>query len=71
MFYMTGFADEASANIDVQIAVTKELGWKNIEARMMYGNKNIASISDEEFEDLQQRDRQLGKTHYRFSGKQL
>lgn len=55
MFYMTGFADEASANIDVQIAVTKELGWKNIEARMMFGNKNIASISDEEFEILQQK----------------
>lgn len=60
MFYMTGFADEASANIDVQIAVTKELGWKNIEARMMYGNKNIASISDEEFEDLQQKLQEAG-----------
>ncbi|MBO5959493.1 MAG: sugar phosphate isomerase/epimerase, partial [Lentisphaeria bacterium] len=57
---MTGFADEASANIDVQIAVTKELGWKNIEARMMYGNKNIASISDEEFEDLQQKLQEAG-----------
>ena len=55
MFFMTGFADEASADINVQIAATKELGWSNIEARMMYGNKNIASISDEEFEDLQQK----------------
>lgn len=50
--YMTGFADEASGNIDVQIAVTKELGWKYIESRSLYGGKNIASISDAEFEEL-------------------
>ncbi len=51
-FYMTGFADEAADCIDRQIAATKELGWKNIEARGMYGAKNIASISDAEFEEL-------------------
>ncbi len=52
-FYMTGFADEASGDIDRQIAATKELGWKNIEARGMYGAKNIAGISDAEFEELE------------------
>ena len=31
--YFTGFADEASAALDDQIKVTKELGWTNIEAR--------------------------------------
>jgi len=53
MFYMTGFADEVSPDVDVQIKVTKELGWKNIEARGLFAyNKNIASISDEEFDIL-------------------
>lgn len=50
---MTGFADEASANPDVQIAVTKELGWNNIESRTIAapsGNKNIASLTDAEFD---------------------
>ncbi len=53
--YMTGFADEASEKIDIQIEVTKRLGWKNIEARGMFGSKNIASISDAEFEELQEK----------------
>lgn len=53
--YMTGFADEASEKIDIQIEVTKRLGWKNIEARGMFGPKNIASISDAEFEELQEK----------------
>ncbi len=58
-FYMTGFADEASPDIDKQIAVTKELGWKNIEARALYG-KNIAGISDAEFEELEGKLRDAG-----------
>ena len=53
MFYMTGFADEVSPNIDVQIRATKELGWKHIEARGLFAhNKNIASISDAEFDEV-------------------
>jgi sugar phosphate isomerase/epimerase len=47
--YLTGFADEAGAGIDRQIAATKELGWRNIEARNVDGT-NIHDISDEEFD---------------------
>lgn len=49
--YMTGFADEASGNIDLQIKTTRLLGWKNIEMRTVYGS-NIAFMSDAEFEEL-------------------
>ena len=52
--YFTGFADEASGNIDTQIKVTKELGWSNIESRALFG-KNLGSISDAEFEELQEK----------------
>jgi sugar phosphate isomerase/epimerase len=47
--YLTGFADEAAADIDGQIRATKELGWKNIESRNVNG-KNIHDISDREFD---------------------
>lgn len=47
--YLTGFADEASQNLDLQIKVTKALGWENIESRNIDG-KNIHDISDEEFD---------------------
>ncbi|MFP4382016.1 MAG: sugar phosphate isomerase/epimerase family protein [Candidatus Sumerlaeia bacterium] len=47
--YYTGFADEASPDIEVQIKATKELGWENIESRRI-GSANIHDISDEEFE---------------------
>lgn len=50
--FMTGFADEAADSIDLQIKATKELGWKNIEARGMFQAHNIASITDAEFEEL-------------------
>ncbi len=49
--YFTGFADEVSGNIDAQIKVTKELGWRNIEARNIEG-KNITDISDSQFEEV-------------------
>jgi sugar phosphate isomerase/epimerase len=52
--YLTGFADEASASIDVQIKATKELGWKWIESRNIDG-KNIHDIADADF------DRVVGK----------
>ena len=32
---LTGIADEAGAHVDAQIAATKELGWKHIEARFV------------------------------------
>lgn len=50
--FFTGFADEASRNFDEQIAVTCELGWHHIEARYIYDNRNLASITDAEFEHV-------------------
>lgn len=50
--YLTGFADEASIDLSIQIKATKELGWSNIETRKL-GDKNLATISDQEFEELQ------------------
>ncbi|MDT8390057.1 MAG: sugar phosphate isomerase/epimerase [Lentisphaeria bacterium] len=47
--YLTGFADEAGASIDVQIKATLELGWKNIEARNVEGG-NIHNVSDDVFD---------------------
>jgi sugar phosphate isomerase/epimerase len=47
--YLTGFADEAAADIDGQIQATKELGWKNIESRKI-GSGIIHDISDEDFD---------------------
>ena len=52
--FFTGFADEVSGNIDVQIKATKELGWKFIEARNI-GGENITDITDEKFEELYNR----------------
>ncbi|NRA39202.1 MAG: TIM barrel protein [Planctomycetes bacterium] len=49
--YLTGFADEASANIDVQIKANQELGWKWIESRCA-GSANIHDIDDAEFEQV-------------------
>ena len=46
--YLTGFADEASDDIDGQIAATQELGWRCIEARNING-QNIHDIPDEQF----------------------
>ncbi len=54
--YMTGFADEAGASLDVQIRVTKELGWRNIESRNVqvddFPAGNIHDISDAAFDRL-------------------
>ncbi len=53
--YFTGFADEAGGgDLDLQIKVTKELGWSNIEARNIFG-KNLAGISDEEFASVEEK----------------
>jgi sugar phosphate isomerase/epimerase len=49
--YMTGFADEASIDLDIQIKATKELGWSNIETRKL-GDKNLATLTDAEFDDV-------------------
>jgi sugar phosphate isomerase/epimerase len=47
--YMTGFADEASGDLDVQIRATKALGWENIESRNIDG-KNIHDMPEADFE---------------------
>jgi sugar phosphate isomerase/epimerase len=47
IMYFTGFADEASAALDGQIKVTKELGWNNIEARKVaVGSSPAGMIHD-------------------------
>lgn len=49
--YLTGFADEAGAGIEVQIQATKELGWNHIEARNIDG-VNIHDLPESEFEKV-------------------
>lgn len=49
--YFTGFADEVSGDIDIQIQATQELGWNNIEARSIDG-QNLTDICDEKFEEV-------------------
>lgn len=46
--YFTGIADEAGAELDVQLKATKELGWKFIESRKI-GSSSIAFMDDREF----------------------
>ncbi len=50
--FLTGFADEACADLAGQIAVTKELGWSHIELRNVSG-KMLGTMSDQEFEDAE------------------
>jgi sugar phosphate isomerase/epimerase len=47
--YLTGFADEAAADLDGQINATQELGWHNIESRNIDG-KNIHNMPDDAFD---------------------
>jgi len=51
--YLTGFADEAGADIHIQIKATKELGWENIESRNVKIDDrkgNLHDISDADFD---------------------
>ena len=50
---LTGFTDEASANIEDQIRVTKELGWSHLSARTI-NTANIHEITDDEFDALRE-----------------
>lgn len=47
--FFSGFADEACGDLAGQIAVTKELGWSNIELRNVDG-KVLGTMTDEEFD---------------------
>lgn len=44
----TGFADEASRDIEKQIQATKDIGWNHISARMV-GSANIHDLPEDEF----------------------
>ena len=48
---LTGFTDEASSDVNEQIRVTKELGWKYLSARTM-GSANIHDLSEADFEKV-------------------
>lgn len=45
---LTGFADEASRDLDKQIQATKDLGWHAISARMI-GSSNIHEMPENDF----------------------
>lgn len=49
--YYSGFADEASPELDLQLKVTQELGWQNIETRILCGG-NLASIDEAKFSEV-------------------
>src|SRR5204863_9276541 len=55
---LTGIGDEAGNSIDAQIAATKELGWKHIEARGVevpgFPKGNIHDIPDAAFDRVEQ-----------------
>lgn len=57
--YLTGFADEASPDIDQQIRVTRTLGWSHIEMRNVSigGSKpqNLHDVPDEVFDRIAER----------------
>ena len=49
--YLTGIADEASHDGNIQISTTLAMGWNAIEARCLNG-KNIHDVSDSEFDEF-------------------
>lgn len=51
--FLTGFADEAGADLSTQIRATRELGWRRIECRRI-GGKNLATLTDAEFDAVAQ-----------------
>ena len=56
---MTGFADEASADLQTQIEVHKQVGWDSIELRSI-GGKNICEVDEVTFEHIAQQMAQAG-----------
>lgn len=51
---LTGFADEASRDLDKQIAATRELGWSCISARMV-GGSNLHELPGDGFNQVADR----------------
>ncbi|GAA5483454.1 sugar phosphate isomerase/epimerase family protein [Haloferula sargassicola] len=58
---LTGFADEASRDLEKQIAATREIGWSAISARMI-GGKNIHELEQDEFDRVANRLDEAGIT---------
>ena len=48
---ISGFTDEVSDDLEVQIRALKELGWRHIDLRTVNG-KNVSSLSAEEFDNV-------------------
>jgi sugar phosphate isomerase/epimerase len=67
---LTGIGDEAGNTIDAQIAATKELGWKSIEARGVevpgFPKANIHDIPDKAFDIVEQKLKENGIGVYCF-----
>jgi len=51
---LTGFADEASRDLEKQISATHEIGWSAISARMV-GNANLHEVPEDEFHRIADR----------------
>jgi sugar phosphate isomerase/epimerase len=53
---LSGFADEASSDLEIQIRATRELGWKNIEMRNVqvpgFPSANLHDIPEEAFSQV-------------------
>jgi sugar phosphate isomerase/epimerase len=67
---LTGIGDEAGNTIDAQIAATKELGWKHIEARGVevpgFPKANLHDIPDKAFAIVEQKLKENGIGVYCF-----
>ena len=46
---VTGFTDEVSSDLSIQIRALKELGWNYIDLRTI-GGKNVSALTDQEFD---------------------
>jgi len=51
---ISGFTDEVSDDLDVQIRALQELGWNHIDLRTVAG-KNVSSLSADEFDRVHER----------------
>src|SRR5256885_12930501 len=67
---LTGIGDEAGNTIDAQIAATKKLGWKHIEARGVevpgFPKANLHDIPDKAFDLAEQKLKENGDGDYCF-----
>ena len=59
--YLTGFADEAAQDLEIQIKATKEIGWSHISARGVNG-ANLHELPQEEFDKVADRLDEAGIT---------